>query len=94
MSLELVKYNLLLVATVSDLNVCICAFQISATDDICIVKDGTCRKLVVKICKEEDSGKYRYEADGRKTEAVLTVEGTERGVHLRHYVKTIPFSAV
>lgn len=40
-----------------------------------IVKDGTYRKLVIKNCKEEDAGKYRYEADGRKTEADLKVEG-------------------
>ncbi|XP_034725239.1 immunoglobulin-like and fibronectin type III domain-containing protein 1 [Etheostoma cragini] len=52
--------------------------EITATDDICIVKDGTYRKLIIKNCKEEDSGKYRCEADGRKTEAVLTVEDPPR----------------
>lgn len=51
-------------------------FQITATDVICIVKDGNFRKLIVKKCKEEDAGKYRCEADGRKTEALLKVEGT------------------
>lgn len=55
---------------------CGCTFQITATDDICMVKDGTYRKLIIRNCKEEDAGKYRCEADGRKTEAVLTVEGT------------------
>uniref|UniRef100_A0A8D0ALQ1 Immunoglobulin like and fibronectin type III domain containing 1, tandem duplicate 3 n=1 Tax=Sander lucioperca TaxID=283035 RepID=A0A8D0ALQ1_SANLU len=48
------------------------------TDDICIVKDGTYRKLIIKNCKEEDSGKYRCEADGRKTEAALSVEDPPR----------------
>lgn len=52
------------------------AFQITATDDICIVKDGTYRKLIIKTCKEDDAGKYRCEADGRKTEAALNVAGT------------------
>ncbi|XP_032369254.1 immunoglobulin-like and fibronectin type III domain-containing protein 1 isoform X2 [Etheostoma spectabile] len=52
--------------------------EITATDDICIVKDGTYRKLIIKNCKEEDSGKYRCEADGRKTEAALTVEDPPR----------------
>ncbi|XP_059186118.1 immunoglobulin-like and fibronectin type III domain-containing protein 1 [Centropristis striata] len=52
--------------------------EITATDDICIVKDGTYRKLIIKNCKEEDSGKYRCEADGRKTEAALSVEDPPR----------------
>ncbi|XP_074524996.1 immunoglobulin-like and fibronectin type III domain-containing protein 1 [Halichoeres trimaculatus] len=52
--------------------------ELVATDDICIVKDGTYRKLIIKNCKEEDAGKYRCEADGRKTEAVLNVEDPPR----------------
>lgn len=64
--------------------VCVCAFQITTTDDICIVKDGTYRKLIVKNCKEDDAAKYRYEADGRKTEAMLNVEGNEIRIDLRH----------
>lgn len=55
---------------------CECAFQITATEDICIVKDGTYQKLIIRKCKEDDAGKYRCEADGRKTEAVLIVAGT------------------
>ncbi len=54
---------------------CVCDFQITATDDILIVKDGTYRKLIIKNCKEDDAGKYKCEADGRKTEAQLNVEG-------------------
>lgn len=61
-----------------------CAFQITATDDICIVKDGTYRKLIIKNCKEDDAGKYRCEAGGRKTEAVLNVEGTVIRINLRY----------
>ncbi|XP_056259273.1 immunoglobulin-like and fibronectin type III domain-containing protein 1 [Seriola aureovittata] len=52
--------------------------EITATDDICIVKDGTYRKLIIKNCKEDDVGKYRCEADGRKTEAVLNVADPPR----------------
>uniref|UniRef100_A0A7N6C4H5 Immunoglobulin like and fibronectin type III domain containing 1, tandem duplicate 3 n=1 Tax=Anabas testudineus TaxID=64144 RepID=A0A7N6C4H5_ANATE len=44
--------------------------EITATEDICIVKDGTYQKLIIRKCKEDDAGKYRCEADGRKTEAV------------------------
>lgn len=51
-------------------------FQITATDEIFIVKDRNFRKLIIHNCKEEDAGKYRCEADGRKTEALLKVEGT------------------
>ncbi|XP_042263200.1 immunoglobulin-like and fibronectin type III domain-containing protein 1 isoform X2 [Thunnus maccoyii] len=52
--------------------------EITTTDDICIVKDGTYRKLIVKNCKEDDTAKYRFEADGRKTEAVLKIEDPPR----------------
>ncbi|XP_077429533.1 immunoglobulin-like and fibronectin type III domain-containing protein 1 [Vanacampus margaritifer] len=52
--------------------------MITSTDDVRIVKEGSYRKLVLKNCKEEDSGKYRYEADGRKTEAMVIVEDPPR----------------
>ncbi|KAJ0068679.1 hypothetical protein NL108_010329 [Boleophthalmus pectinirostris] len=52
--------------------------EITSTDNLCIVKDGTYRKLIVKNCKEEDAGKFKYEADGRKTEALLKVEDPPR----------------
>uniref|UniRef100_A0A8C6T5L8 Immunoglobulin like and fibronectin type III domain containing 1, tandem duplicate 3 n=1 Tax=Neogobius melanostomus TaxID=47308 RepID=A0A8C6T5L8_9GOBI len=41
-------------------------------DDLCIVKDGTYRKLIVKNCKEEDAGKYKYEADGQIVSCLKT----------------------
>ncbi|XP_029006620.2 immunoglobulin-like and fibronectin type III domain-containing protein 1 isoform X2 [Betta splendens] len=52
--------------------------EISTTDNINIVKDGTFRKLIIKNCKDDDAGKYKCEADGRKTEALLTVEDPPR----------------
>lgn len=61
----------------------VCVFQITATDDICIVKDGTYRKIIIKNCKEDDAGKYRCEADGRKTEAVLSISGIRIRIELR-----------
>uniref|UniRef100_H2LSF2 Immunoglobulin like and fibronectin type III domain containing 1, tandem duplicate 3 n=1 Tax=Oryzias latipes TaxID=8090 RepID=H2LSF2_ORYLA len=48
--------------------------EIEETEDISIVKDGTYRKLIIKNCKEDYAGKYRCEADRRKTEAMLFVE--------------------
>ncbi|XP_050968929.1 immunoglobulin-like and fibronectin type III domain-containing protein 1 [Labeo rohita] len=52
--------------------------EITATDDLKIVKDGAVHKLIVSNCKEDDSGKYRFEADGRKTEAMLVIEDPPR----------------
>ncbi|KAK7916433.1 hypothetical protein WMY93_012194 [Mugilogobius chulae] len=65
--------------------------EITATDDLCIVKDGTYRKLIVKNCKEEDAGKFKYEADGRKTEALLKVEDPPRinAEELEEYKKPV-----
>ncbi|XP_077458048.1 immunoglobulin-like and fibronectin type III domain-containing protein 1 [Stigmatopora argus] len=48
--------------------------RIKSTDNVSVVKEGSYRKLVFQNCKEEDSGKYRFEADGRKTEAMVIVE--------------------
>lgn len=62
--------------------------QITAeTENVCIVKDGLYRKLIVKNCKEEDAGKYKCEADGRKTEAALIVEGTIFRFEVQHLRK-------
>ncbi|KAJ8016727.1 hypothetical protein DPEC_G00010360 [Dallia pectoralis] len=40
--------------------------------------DGPSHKLVINHCQAEDSGKYRFEADGRKTEAIFQVEDPPR----------------
>ncbi|XP_028854802.1 immunoglobulin-like and fibronectin type III domain-containing protein 1 [Denticeps clupeoides] len=52
--------------------------ELSSSEDVSLVRDGAFHKLVIRNCKEEDSGKYRFEADGRKTEAMLTVEDPPR----------------
>ncbi|XP_016085833.1 immunoglobulin-like and fibronectin type III domain-containing protein 1 [Sinocyclocheilus grahami] len=52
--------------------------EITATDELKIVKDGAVHKLTVSNCTEDDSGKYRFEADGRKTDAMLVVEDPPR----------------
>lgn len=49
--------------------------QISPDDNFTITKDGAIHKLVIIKCEEEHSGKYRFEADGRKTEAMIIVKG-------------------
>uniref|UniRef100_A0A3B4DPS6 Immunoglobulin like and fibronectin type III domain containing 1, tandem duplicate 3 n=1 Tax=Pygocentrus nattereri TaxID=42514 RepID=A0A3B4DPS6_PYGNA len=52
--------------------------EITSTDDLKITKDGAIHKLMICNCKEEDNGKYRFEADGRKSEAILIVEDPPR----------------
>lgn len=60
------------------------SFQIETSDDIEMTHDGAFHRLILKNCKEEDSGKYRFEADGRKTESMLIVEG--KGIHPSNFL--------
>uniref|UniRef100_A0A8C8FST0 Immunoglobulin like and fibronectin type III domain containing 1, tandem duplicate 2 n=1 Tax=Oncorhynchus tshawytscha TaxID=74940 RepID=A0A8C8FST0_ONCTS len=52
--------------------------KLTADDGHIMSRDGANHKLVINRCQEEDSGKYRFEADGRKTEAMLNVEDPPR----------------
>ncbi|GLD50096.1 immunoglobulin-like and fibronectin type III domain-containing protein 1 [Lates japonicus] len=52
--------------------------KISPDDNFTITKDGAIHKLVIIRCTEEHSGKYRFEADGRKTEAMINVKDPPR----------------
>ncbi|XP_035511837.1 immunoglobulin-like and fibronectin type III domain-containing protein 1 [Morone saxatilis] len=52
--------------------------KISPDDDITITNDGAIHQLVIIRCREEHSGKYRFEADGRKTEAMINVKDPPR----------------
>jgi len=49
--------------------------QLDSKDGITLVKDGAHHKLIIHDCQERDAGKYKFEAEGRKSEATLTVEG-------------------
>ena len=40
-----------------------------------LIKDGACHKLVIDSCKKDDTGLYRFEAEGRKSEATLNIQG-------------------
>lgn len=57
------------------LTVCSFSYQIFQDESFSITKDGPIHKLVISKCTEEHSGKYRFEADGRKTEAMINVKG-------------------
>ncbi|XP_063321071.1 immunoglobulin-like and fibronectin type III domain-containing protein 1 [Pelmatolapia mariae] len=52
--------------------------QIFPDESFTITKDGPIHKLVISKCTEEHSGKYRFEADGRKTEAMINVKDPPR----------------
>uniref|UniRef100_A0A3B3Z7S7 Uncharacterized protein n=1 Tax=Periophthalmus magnuspinnatus TaxID=409849 RepID=A0A3B3Z7S7_9GOBI len=43
-------------------------------DGVTIIKDGACHRLIINCCSKEDAAVYRFEAEGRKSEATLTVE--------------------
>ncbi|XP_050967672.1 immunoglobulin-like and fibronectin type III domain-containing protein 1 [Labeo rohita] len=48
--------------------------KLESKDGLTIVKDGAHHKLIIYDCQEGDSGKYKFEAEGRKSEATLIVE--------------------
>ncbi|KAJ0023107.1 hypothetical protein NQD34_003006, partial [Periophthalmus magnuspinnatus] len=41
-------------------------------DGVTIIKDGACHRLIINCCSKEDAAVYRFEAEGRKSEATLT----------------------
>uniref|UniRef100_A0A3Q3EVE8 Immunoglobulin like and fibronectin type III domain containing 1, tandem duplicate 3 n=1 Tax=Labrus bergylta TaxID=56723 RepID=A0A3Q3EVE8_9LABR len=65
--------------------------KISPDDNFTISKDGAIHKLVIISCTEEHSGKYRFEADGRKTEAMINIKDPPRFDHedLRVFIEPL-----
>ncbi|CAG6021715.1 unnamed protein product [Menidia menidia] len=66
--------------------------KISPDDNFNIIKDGPIHKLVIRKCDELHSGKYRFEADGRKTEAMINVKDPPRFDHEHLHVFTEPMT--
>ncbi|KAM8829904.1 immunoglobulin-like and fibronectin type III domain-containing protein 1 [Synchiropus picturatus] len=52
--------------------------KIQPDDNFTITQEGAIHKLVINKCQDEHSGKYRFEADGRKTEAMVNVKDPPR----------------
>ncbi|AWP02427.1 putative immunoglobulin-like and fibronectin type III domain-containing protein 1 isoform 2 [Scophthalmus maximus] len=52
--------------------------EINSSEGITISKDGTFHRLKIHKVTEEFAGKYKFEADGRKTEATIVVEDPPR----------------
>ncbi|KTG32988.1 hypothetical protein cypCar_00006994, partial [Cyprinus carpio] len=48
--------------------------KLESNDGITIVKDGAHHRLIIHDCQERDAGKYKFEAEGRKSEAALNVK--------------------
>uniref|UniRef100_A0A3B4YZA3 Immunoglobulin-like and fibronectin type III domain-containing protein 1 n=1 Tax=Stegastes partitus TaxID=144197 RepID=A0A3B4YZA3_9TELE len=43
-------------------------------DGVTIIKDGASHRLIIDCCNKDDAAVYRFEAEGRKSEATLNVE--------------------
>ncbi|XP_077568738.1 immunoglobulin-like and fibronectin type III domain-containing protein 1 [Stigmatopora nigra] len=52
--------------------------QFISNDKVLISKEGAIHKLFILKCQEEHSGKYCFEADNQKTEAVVSVKDPPR----------------
>ncbi|CAB1353333.1 unnamed protein product, partial [Coregonus sp. 'balchen'] len=52
--------------------------QITPDDSVKIITDGACHKLVIDCCRKDHAGVYRFEVDGRISEATLTVLPDDR----------------
>ncbi|XP_062422356.1 immunoglobulin-like and fibronectin type III domain-containing protein 1 [Pungitius pungitius] len=69
--------------------------KISPDDNFSVTNDGAIHKLVIIRCEEEHSGKYRFEVDGRKTEAMINVKDPPRFNHadLRAFAEPVTVKA-
>lgn len=56
----------------------VCFLQITSSDNLTISKDGCFHRLKILKVSEENAGKYKFEADGRKTEGEIVVEGKKK----------------
>ncbi|XP_029287890.1 immunoglobulin-like and fibronectin type III domain-containing protein 1 [Cottoperca gobio] len=52
--------------------------EIKSSEGITITKEGTFHRLKIHKVTEEFAGKYKFEADGRKTESLIVVEDPPR----------------
>ncbi|GLD62998.1 immunoglobulin-like and fibronectin type III domain-containing protein 1 [Lates japonicus] len=43
-------------------------------DGVTIIQDGSCHKLIIDCCSKDDAAVYRFEAEGRKSEATLNIQ--------------------
>lgn len=69
---------------------CICFFlcdKLTNEDGVTIIKDGVFHKLIIYSCNKADAALYRFEAEGRKSEATLAIQGQDKSSS--HYGHTM-----
>lgn len=49
--------------------------KLTSGDGVKVIKDGACHSLIIDSCSKDDSAVYRFEAEGRKSEATLEIKG-------------------
>ncbi|XP_071398381.1 LOW QUALITY PROTEIN: immunoglobulin-like and fibronectin type III domain-containing protein 1 [Centroberyx affinis] len=47
---------------------------LTSEDGVTIIKDGACHKMIIDCCTNDDAAVYRFEAEGRKSEATLNIQ--------------------
>nr|XP_061786488.1 immunoglobulin-like and fibronectin type III domain-containing protein 1 [Nerophis lumbriciformis] len=52
--------------------------EMACSESVTFTKDGSFHKLTIHKVTDDDAGKYKFEADGRKTEALIVVEDAPR----------------
>nr|XP_057911732.1 immunoglobulin-like and fibronectin type III domain-containing protein 1 [Doryrhamphus excisus] len=52
--------------------------EVKSSECITVCKEGSFHKLKIHKVTDDDAGKYKFEADGRKTEALIVVEDPPR----------------
>lgn len=64
--------------------VCFClSDKLTEEEGVKIIKDGACHILMIECCKKDDNAVYRFEAEGRKSEATLNVQGQNNNFEIR-----------
>ena len=49
--------------------------KLTNEDGVTIIKEGACHKVIIDCCNKDDAAVYRFEAEGRKSEGTLNIEG-------------------
>ncbi|XP_078139501.1 immunoglobulin-like and fibronectin type III domain-containing protein 1 [Centroberyx gerrardi] len=47
---------------------------LASEDGVTIMKDGACHKMIIDCCTNDDAAVYRFEAEGRKSDATLNIQ--------------------
>lgn len=56
--------------------------KLTSGDGVKMIKDGACHSLIIDCCSKDDSAVYRFEAEGRKSEAALDIKGQQKNIYI------------